>query len=731
MLEETTDSHAGNPAGEAGDDRPAATIPQAFMAENAHSDDMPDPNRRRTEGYVIDCDSKQAVILAEVDPKVEFMENYWSVGQLISVWVGENRVIGQTWKVSTPDPEWEREGHNFVLVHIEFVGEVTQSESGARFSTGITGFPQMGCVAHRIRSSDLAAIYRNDGESTVQIGHLTQDASIPAKIDIEKLLSRHFAVVGSTGVGKSTSVSLMLRKVVDARPDLRIIMLDPHNEFASAFPHNSQVITAKELQLPFWLFGLAEFSEVVFRGQDGLDAEKELLRDLVVLAKQRYQEGDSGGPSIVRRNNSGKSRISADTPVPYRIPDLIKVIDERIGQLDGKAEKPHLKSLRDRIETISADARFRFMFDPAFCGGDRLSSVVSNLFRVPIDGKPICVVEMSGLPSEVVSSVVSVICRMAFDLAISSQGGIETLVVCEEAHRYIPADPNAGFWPTRMAIGRIAKEGRKYGVYLGIITQRPSELDPTIISQCNTYFAMRLSNRRDQEMIAGAFNSGAQSTISFLPSIANRECIAFGEAIYSPMRMTFETVQAKDLPGAAIRENQDATRAGKGIDLDTVLAKMRGQAEEIPSGEDDLAAIAAQPGVAQREMQVPPTAGMPHGAGGQGVPAASGGPAMRGQGFQQQPADGPHLRGRGFQQQPADGPHLRGQGFAAHQPPAPAGHAAYAPARPHLSSHPAGAAAGPAPIQQRYQEISRQAPPPDTGSRSNAGNALLRNFRGK
>ena len=140
----------------------------------------------------------------------------------------------------------------------------------------------------------------------------------------------------------------------------------------------------------------------------------------------------------------------------------------------------------------------------------------------------------------------------------------------------IPADVKAGFWPTRMAIGRIAKEGRKYGAYLGIITQRPSELDQTILSQCNTFFAMRLSNTKDQDIIAGAFNSGAQSTIAFLPSISNRECIAFGEAVYSPMRMTFETVGAEDLPGAHIRENQNAVRAGREINLGAIISRMRG-----------------------------------------------------------------------------------------------------------------------------------------------------------
>ena len=256
------------------------------------------------------------------------------------------------------------------------------------------------------------------------------------------------------------------------------------------FPNDAIVIDSSNLLLPFWLFRLDEFVEVVFRGQKGFEAEVELLRDIIPLAKERFrQDTNGGGGSLVRRVT--KSNLTADMPLPYRMADLLKLIDERLGLLEGKAEKPLLKSLHHRLESISSDPRFRFMFDIG-PGGDVMEAVVSKLFRLPQEGKPICVLEMSGLPTEVVNSVASVLCRMAFDLALNSEGAVQTLVVCEEAHRYIPSDTNACFWPTRQAIARIAKEGRKYGVYLGIITQRPGELDPTILSQCNTIFSMRL-----------------------------------------------------------------------------------------------------------------------------------------------------------------------------------------------------------------------------------------------
>lgn len=561
-------------------------------------------NRPRTIAHVVHCDSRQLTLRAAIKAGSATMENHWSVGQLISVRVGDHRVIGQTESVSTDDPEWHASEKNFVTVKVELVGEITPTQNGPIFHTGISNFPQMGCPAHRVRFEDLAAIYENRAETTITIGHLTQDNKIEAKIDFEKLLTRHFAIVGSTGVGKSSSVCMMIRKVVAKDSNVRVVMLDPHNEFASAFPDQSITINSSNLVLPFWLFAFEEIAEVIFRGQPGIEAEKEILRDVIVNAKTKYHSDDGANQKRLTRKTSDKPRLNADTPVPYRIADLLKAIDDRLGLLDNKAEKPLLKSLRDRVETITNDARFQFMFDPVTCGGDKMADVVSTIFRIPINDRPISVVEMSGLPSEVVSSVVSVLCRMSFEISRASQGKVETLVVCEEAHRYIPADANTAFWPAQQAIGRIAKEGRKYGVYLGIISQRPAELDQTILSQCNTYFAMRLSNKRDQAIIAGAFTGGVQSTIEFLPSIANQECIVFGEAVYSPMRMTFETVAAKDLPGANLRESREATRSGISVNIGTVIRQIRhdtlGSAVASELGELSMGSNKAGP-IPQRE----------------------------------------------------------------------------------------------------------------------------------
>jgi DNA helicase HerA-like ATPase len=203
--------------------------------------------------------------------------------------------------------------------------------------------------------------------------------------------------------------------------------------------------------------------------------------------------------------------------------------------------------------------------------------VISTIFRIPHENKPISILQLAGIPSDVVNAVVSVLARLSFDLALWSGGGFEVLLLCEEAHRYVPHDRGSAFAPTRAAIARIAKEGRKYGAYVGIVTQRPGELDPTILSQCSTVFAMRLGNTRDQEIIRAAISDSSASTIGFLSSIGNREAIAFGEGVATPMRITFRGQKPQELPSAqhsGARMLQD--EAERGISLREIIARMRG-----------------------------------------------------------------------------------------------------------------------------------------------------------
>src|SRR5690606_30679670 len=242
--------------------------------------------------------------------------------------------------------------------------------------------------------------------------------------------------------------------------------------------------------------------------------------------------------------------------------------------LEGRGEKPLLRSLKMRILSAINDPRYHFMFSNNTIQ-DTIMETIAHIFRIPGGDRPISTFQLAGIPSEVVNSVASILCRMAFEIALWSNGAIHMLVVCEEAHRYVPADAERGFFPTRQAIARIAKEGRKYGVSLGVITQRPGELDQTILSQCSTLFAMRLANDRDQEIIRSAIPNSSMSTTSFLSSIGNGEAIAFGEAISVPMRMRFARVEDRYLPKANGVVDKGSDETPDTVDLRAVVARMR------------------------------------------------------------------------------------------------------------------------------------------------------------
>ena len=165
-----------------------------------------------------------------------------------------------------------------------------------------------------------------------------------------------------------------------------------------------------------------------------------------------------------------------------------------------------------------------------------------------MNGKPITILELGGLPSEVINVVVSVLARLAFDFGLWSSGKVPITFVCEEAHRYVPNDRTLGFEPTKRAISRIAKEGRKYGVSLAIVTQRPAELDPTILSQCNTIFSMRLTNEKDQEILKAGISDAAASLLEFMPTMGTGEAVTFGEGVALPTRVKFDLLPASALP---------------------------------------------------------------------------------------------------------------------------------------------------------------------------------------
>lgn len=530
-------------------------------------------------GRVTFCNGARATISTVADNLSQASADFWAVGRLISITVGKIRVVALVYEMRTDSSVWNHNESNAVSVQVELMGEIYEDAHGnSRFHRGVSRYPQVGSVAHKIRARDLEIMHDLGDRKSVEIGRLSQNADIPATVSVNDLLTRHFAVVGTTGVGKSCSLSLIVRQCLSVKPELRVVMLDPHNEFGGAFGTQAQVLDASTLELPYWLFRFEELEDVIFRGRT-IPEEAEILREVLAQAKTNFQNEKNGATAAgLVRKALDIGGLNADSPMPYRISELFKLIDDHIGQLTPRHERHHLKSLRVRLDALVNDPRYGFMFTK---GGaeDNFSTLIARLFRLPADGKPISIINLSGLPSDVTNAVVSVLARLCFDVAYASEGQLHILLVCEEAHRYVPQDVTAGFVPTRRAIARIAKEGRKYGCSIGVVSQRPGELDPTILSQCSTVFAMRLANDRDQEIIRSAIADSSGSTISFLSALDNAEAIVFGEAVATTMRFKFTYQEPTRLPRAAgsdITDPNAVSRKTGEADAKLIATRLRG-----------------------------------------------------------------------------------------------------------------------------------------------------------
>ena len=516
-----------------------------FAIRSAAEDILPHERGRAPQplGHVVSVSGSRAVVAVDNEQHRRSAGDLLSVGRLLAIESGRSLIVGLIYAAELAPNQ-----PNTMLASVELQGEIRPGVDGGKpnFDRGIRTYPPIGASAHEMDASELETVYDYKGAQTITIGTLSQDETIAATVRVQDLLQKHFAVLGTTGCGKSSAVVLLLDRILHTTDATRILLIDPHNEYAAAFREELEVVSPRTMSLPFWLFNFEEIVDVIYRRRPGVSEEVDLLADLIPIAKARYAQGMDRSPSLVRRDIEDGG-YTVDSPVPYRIHDVLAMIDEQLGKLDGKDDRPSLRRLRARILSVVHDTRYQFMFSNRTIE-DTMADLLKTLFRVPAQGKRITIVEMAGFPAEVVDAVVSVLCRLAFDLGVWGRGRLPLLVVAEEAHRYVPSDKHMGFGPTRRSISRIAKEGRKYGVYLGLVTQRPAELDPTILSQCSSIFAMRMANEADHAIIRSAVSDAASSTLAALPSIGNREAIAFGEAVSMPVRVRFASLPQDRLP---------------------------------------------------------------------------------------------------------------------------------------------------------------------------------------
>jgi DNA helicase HerA-like ATPase len=553
-----------------------------MVADHVNTEDRAAQPARNPFGHTLSVSGSRASVGILAATQVELADPRVTVGQFLVVRSGSSRLIGVITDVSLTTIAIAREQGYYATAEIDLMGEIKEGADGKPyFQRGVTAYPAIGDAATLITSDELRLVYDISGPDTINVGTLLQDRNIGAYVNIDDMLSKHFAVLGTTGVGKSSGVAVILQQILTARPNLRIFLLDGHNEYGRCFGDRALVLNPRNLKLPFWLFNFEEIVDVIFGARPGVEEEVEILSEVIPLAKGAYTQYKGGAAAdrvTLKKNDPKSTGFTADTPVPYRLADLVSLIDERMGKLENRSSRMKFHRLIQRIETVRNDPRYAFMFENANVGGDTMAETLSQLFRMPPHGRPMTIMQLAGFPSEVVDAVVSVLCRMAFDFGLWSDGAVPLLFVCEEAHRYASADRAIGFGPTRKAISRIAKEGRKYGVYLGLVTQRPAELDATIISQCSTLFAMRMANDRDQALLRSAVSDAAANLLAFVPSLGTQEVLAFGEGVALPTRLKFSQLTAEQLPCSEAVSNTRINLVGEESEgfLDSVIERWRG-----------------------------------------------------------------------------------------------------------------------------------------------------------
>ncbi len=451
--------------------------------------------------------------------------------------------VGNSWLLASVRNQRQDRKAGSILANIDFLGEGIEEKLTGKlhgFRRGVTRYPVPGGMVYPASTQDLKQVYASDGRSAVTIGKVYPTKDIRAGIYIDAMLGKHFALLGSTGTGKSTSAALLLHRICEAAPEGHIVMIDPHGEYSAAFRHTGVILDVSNLQMPYWIMNFEEHCEVLLTSNGNeRQVDADILARCLLKARQKSRLAESMG------------KITVDSPIPYLLSDLSNEIQDGMGKLDKSTNSAPYMRIKNKLDEIKGDPRYQFMFSGMLVA-DTMADFIAKIFRMPSNGKPISIIDVSGVPSDITATVVAVLSRLVFDFAIwgREERTSPILLVCEEAHRYVPNEKNADGNSVGTILSRIAKEGRKYGISLGLITQRPSDLAEGVLSQCGTIISMRLNNDRDQEFVRAAMPEGARGFLDAIPALRNRECIICGEGVAIPMRVSFDNLEESRRPAS-------------------------------------------------------------------------------------------------------------------------------------------------------------------------------------
>jgi len=510
------------------------------------------------------------------------------IGSFLKIPLGYANLYGivtQIGAAAMPDNYVEllKEGYdklgNKQWLNMVLVGE----QIGKKFERGVSQSPTTGDKVHLVTINDLEILYGGfDEDNSITVGNISISESLSAKIDLNKLVARHCAILGSTGSGKSNSVAVLLDSIANKNfKSSRILVIDPHGEYSSPLKNRSNVYRVnadvsnheKELYVPFWALPFEELMGI-FSGNLS-DQNRDYLRSKIFEAKANAVDA--------LKLSVEKEAITADSPIPFSLKHLWFDLDDFERQTYKERAKPETKtdlkvvgdveklisneyepaaagggspflnnmakgilSFLDSVRVKLKDSRYDFLFAPGNLSPDKTAKTKSDLSELLFEwlgsDKPVTILDLSGVPGDIMTSISGTLLKIVYDALFWGQnliiGGKKQplLVVLEEAHNYLKAGETA---ISSKTVQTIAKEGRKYGVGLALVTQRPSELDETVLSQCGTIVALRMNNSKDRGHIKSAIQDELQTMVDLLPSLRTGEAIISGEAVKIPSRVKF------------------------------------------------------------------------------------------------------------------------------------------------------------------------------------------------
>ncbi len=517
------------------------------------------------------------------------------------------------------------------------IGALINNDDKLEFKRGTQVLPVPTEIVHTFGTEDLSIIFSDDSSFGFEIGRLSGNPTVPFCIDGDRFFGKHIGVVGSTGSGKSCAVSSLIQNAVgianaknsnrESQKNSHVIIFDIHSEYSSAFTVDESEnfslnkLDVDNLKLPYWLMN-AEELESIFIESNEQNSHNQLsqFKQAVILNKEKHNpELDkvtydspvffsieevynyiyNKNNLTVYEKNSLKYFATLDEEIEYDEDLLWRKINFLSSTGNAKHETLGAKVSKEggfngefdrfisRLETKLNDKRLAFLLKPVkdddtvFKTND-FSEVIKQ-FLGYIDKSNVTVVDLSGIPFEVLSITVSLISRLMFDFAFhyskirhstNLTNDIPFLIVCEEAHNYIPKTGGAEFKASKKSIERIAKEGRKYGLSLMVVSQRPSEVSETIFSQCNNFIAMRLTNRVDQNYIKALLPDSSSSLIDLLPSLNQGEAFVVGDSVIIPSLVQLPKPNPEP-KSASINTYKEWAESWKDITFDKIVERWR------------------------------------------------------------------------------------------------------------------------------------------------------------